>query len=43
VLRLARFSGNSVAFWLKGTSDDIETARCKIGRGLEGIEPLKAT
>ena len=42
-LRLARFFGNSVEFWLNlQTSYDIETARRKISKSLEKIEPLKA-
>jgi len=42
-LRLAKFFGNSVEFWLNlQASYDIETARRKIGKGLEKIEPVKA-
>jgi antitoxin HigA-1 len=42
-LRLAKFFGNSVEFWLNlQASYDVETARRKIGKGLEKIEPVKA-
>ncbi len=42
-LRLARFFGNSVEFWLNlQATYDIETARRKIGKSLEKIEPVKA-
>jgi plasmid maintenance system antidote protein VapI len=40
-LRLAKFFGNSVAFWLnRQTSYDIKAARRKIRKGLEKIGPL---
>ena len=42
-LRLAKFFGNSVDFWLNlQTQYDVETAMRKIGKGLEKIEPVKA-
>ncbi len=42
-LRLAKFFGNSVEFWLNlQTSYDVDTARRKIGKSLEKIEPVKA-
>jgi plasmid maintenance system antidote protein VapI len=41
-LPVAAFFGSSAAFGLnRQTSYDTETARCKISKGLEKIEPLK--
>jgi antitoxin HigA-1 len=40
-LRLAKYFGNSVEFWLNlQTQYDIETAKQKIGKRLENIEPV---
>jgi antitoxin HigA-1 len=42
-LRLAKYFGNSVEFWLNLQAQyDVEIAKQKIGKGLEKIAPVKA-